>query len=161
MARPKDKVTLSVAIDKEVKELLEQYGKELDLTLSKLARNLILISLNDLNLLSKIGFLGACLSVKNFLDSLPPKSGKKVTPSNEPEDPVSISMILDQETKELLDTFAEKFDIPVKRLARNSIYAALDDYKFLKKTGLVRIAFHFKNLVASQKKFEELESGQN
>lgn len=160
MTPAKDKIVLTVAIDKEVKELLEKYGQELDLTLSKLSRNLILISLNDMNLLSKIGFLGACISVKNFLDSLP-NSKKKVKPSSEPEDPVNISVILDQETKGLLDIYAENFDIPVKRLARNLIYAALDDYKFLKKTGLVRIAFHFKNLVASQKKFEELESGQN
>lgn len=160
MTPAKDKIVLTVAIDKEVKELLEKYGQELDLTLSKLSRNLILISLSDMNLLSKIGFLGACISVKNFLDSLP-NSKKKVKPSSEPEDPVNISVILDQETKGLLDIYAENFDIPVKRLARNLIYAALDDYKFLKKTGLVRIAFHFKNLVASQKKFEELESGQN
>lgn len=160
MALAKDKITLTVAIDKNVKDLLEKYGQELDLTLSKLARNLILISLNDLNLLSKIGFLGACFSVRNFLESRP-KSKKNIKLSSEPEDPVNISVILDKQTKELLDTYAEKFDIPVKRIARNAIYSALDDYKFLKKTGLMRIAFHFKNLVESQKKFEEFESGQN
>lgn len=159
MTSVKDKITLTVAIDKDVKELLEKYGQELDLTLSKLARNLILIALNDLNLLSTVGFLGACFTVKNFLESLP-KSNKKTKPSSEPEDAVNISVILDKQTKELLDTYAEKFDIPVKRIARNAIYSALDDYKFLRKTGLMRIAFHFKNLVESQKKFEEFESGQ-
>jgi len=159
MVLAKDKITLTVAIDKDVKELLEKYGQELDLTLSKLARNLILISLNDLNLLSKIGFLGACLTVKNFLESLP-KPNKNIKPSSEPEDAVNISVIIDKQTKELLDTYAEKFDVPVKRIARNAIYSALDDYKFLRKTGLMRIAFHFKNLVESQKKFEEFESGQ-
>lgn len=159
MSLSKDKIVLTVAIDKEVKGLLEKYGQELDLTLSKLARNLILISLNDLTLLSKIGFLGACFSVKNFLDSRP-KAKKDIKSTNEPEDAVNISVILDKEMKTLLDSYAEKFDIPVKRLARNAIYSALDDYKFLKKTGLMRIAFHFKNLVASQKKFEELEGCQ-
>lgn len=159
MSLSKNKTVLTVAIDKEVKGLLEKYGEEQDLTLSKLARNLILISLNDLSLLSKIGFLDACLSVKNFLDSRS-KTNKNIKPSSEPEDAVNISVILDKETKDLLDAFAEKFDIPVKRFARNAIYSALDDYKFLKKTGLMRVAFHFKNLVASQKKFEELKGCQ-
>lgn len=159
MSLSKNKTVLTVAIDKEVKGLLEKYGEEQDLTLSKLARNLILISLNDLSLLSKIGFLDACLSVKNFLDSRS-KTNKNIKPSSEPEDTVNISVILDKETKDLLDAFAEKFDLPVKRFARNAIYSALDDYKFLQKTGLMRIAFHFKNLVASQKKFEELEGYQ-
>lgn len=160
MSVSKGKIVLTIAVDKEVKALLEEYGQGLDLTLSKLARNLILISLNDLNLLTKIGFIGACLSVKNFLDSRP-KANQNIKPSSEPEDAVNISVIIDKETKELLDTFAEKFDIPVKRFARNAIYSALDDYKFLRKTGLMRIAFHFKNLVESQKKFEEFESGQD
>ena len=61
---------------------------------------------------------------------------------------------IDKETKELLDTYVERLDIPLKKLTRNLIYCALDDYKFLKKTGLLRIAFTFKKYLQSDQEFE-------
>lgn len=160
MALSKDKVSLTVAIDKDVKELLEKYAKDLDLTLSKIVRNLILISLEDFNIIEKVGLFKACNTLRKFLMSISSSNGKVLIDGNT-EDNVNISVIMDQSTKDLVDSYSQKLDLPVKRFVRNLIYTALDDYKYLKKTGLIRIAFHFKNLIQSQKEFEESVANNN
>lgn len=67
---PEDKVTISVVIDKEVKEILEKYSKELDLSTSKFARNLIYVGLDDYKLFKKVGIVRAGLAFRALLGTL-------------------------------------------------------------------------------------------
>jgi hypothetical protein len=67
---PDNQVTISVIIDKEVKELLDKYSKEIDLSTSRFARNLIYIGLDDFKLLKKIGIIRTCLAFRTLLDTI-------------------------------------------------------------------------------------------
>lgn len=67
---PEDKVTISVVIDREVKELLENYAKELDLSVSKLTSNLIYSALDDLKILKKTGLIRLPVGFRAIAESL-------------------------------------------------------------------------------------------
>lgn len=77
---PDDKVTMSVVIDREVKELIEQYAKELDLSASKFARNLIYVGLDDYKLCKKVGIIAVGKMFRNLMQSI--ETRKKNTNSN-------------------------------------------------------------------------------
>lgn len=70
---PDDKVTISVIVDREVKDQLEKYAKELDLSVSKLARNLIYMALDDLNILKKTGLVRLVLGFRAITDGIKEK----------------------------------------------------------------------------------------
>ena len=70
---PDNQVTLSVIIDKEVKELLDKYAKELDLSTSRFARNLIYVGLDDFKLLKKVGIIRTILAFKALLGTIKEK----------------------------------------------------------------------------------------
>lgn len=72
---PDDKVTMSVVIDREVKELIEKYAKELDLSASKFARNLIYVGLDDFKLCKKVGMIAVVKMFRNLLESVETKRG--------------------------------------------------------------------------------------
>jgi len=67
---PDDKVTISVVIDKDVKDLIEKHAKELDLSTSKFARNLIYVGLDDFKLCKKVGIIRAGLAFRALLGTL-------------------------------------------------------------------------------------------
>lgn len=67
---PDDKVTISVVIDREVKDQLEHLSKEFDLSVSKLARNLIYTGLDDMKVLKKTGLVRLVLGFRAIKDNL-------------------------------------------------------------------------------------------
>ena len=73
-----------------------------------------------------------------------------------PKDKAIISVVVDKDVKELLDKYAAELDISVSRFARNLIYIGLDDFKLLKKTGLLKIVLSFKNIFSDLKKRMEI-----
>ena len=157
MAISDDKISITVAIDKEVKKQLEKYSKDLDTTVSKLSRNLICYSLRETAIEEKIGlhYLGKHLI--NFLDSLPkPIKETLKWRQNSIEVPVDISVVIEKDIKNELDRYSNKFGISLKRFARNCIYVALDDLDFLTKSGLIQVAFNFRRLLESDKEFKEM-----
>lgn len=72
---PDDKVTMSVVIDREVKEIIEKAAKELDISASKFARNLIYVGLDDYKLCKKVGMIRASLAFRALMETL--KGAKK------------------------------------------------------------------------------------
>ncbi len=68
-----------------------------------------------------------------------------------PSDKVTISIVIEKEIKEILEQHAAELDMSVSRFARNCIYVALDDYKILKRIGLVRVALGFRSLMETIK----------
>lgn len=155
MALSKDSVKINIEIDRDIKESLENLSKELDLTLSNLLRNLILLTLHDMNLLRTIGLFTVFNNLRMALEKTPLKS--KPSPVDKNADTVLVSVTISKETKILLDRYAKDLEIPIIKLARNFIYSTLDDYNFLKKTGLLRIAFTFKKLLVSHQEFEGMQ----
>lgn len=150
MATAKDKVSISVAIDKDIKLLLEKYSKEVDLTLSKLARNLIYVAIDSyaFKLLSnkKIGRL--VVSFRAMLGSIPAykeKIDKKAALIA--EQTTTISVVIDSDLKEQLEQIGNQIGLPLKLFARNLIYIALDDFKLLRNIGLIRLAVAFRDFM--------------
>lgn len=67
---PEDKVTMSVVIDRDVKELIEKYAKELDISASRFARNLMYVGLDEFKLCKKAGVIRVGLTFRALLKSL-------------------------------------------------------------------------------------------
>lgn len=57
MALPKDKVSISVVIDREVKEELDRIAEMFDISVSKLARNMMYVGLDNFKILRRLGFV--------------------------------------------------------------------------------------------------------
>ncbi len=74
---PDDKVTMSVVIDREVKEIIEKHAKELDLSASKFARNLIYVGLDDFKLCKKVGIVRAGLAFRALMTTIKGEKKKK------------------------------------------------------------------------------------
>jgi len=56
MSLPEDKVSISVVIDRSIKEELDRYSKLYGIPTSQLARNMIYIGLDQFNFLHKMGY---------------------------------------------------------------------------------------------------------
>lgn len=67
---PEDKVTISVIVDRDVKELLEKYSQELDLSVSRFARNLLYLGLDEFKLCKKVGIIRTGLAFRALLNTL-------------------------------------------------------------------------------------------
>lgn len=155
----KDTVKINVDIDKGVKEYLSQVADELGLPLSILLRNLLLVSLHDLNIGKNTGLLDISIaSYKLVFSKIPYIKDKFTYPDISLEDSTTITLTINKETKDTLDQYVQRLDIPIKKFVRNLIYSALDDYKVLQKTGLIRIAYTFKKYLMSYQEFEENEN---
>lgn len=148
MVVSKKNVTVSVAIDKDVKVLLEKYSKDLDLTLSKFARNLIYIALDDMRFFHKTGITKLVLPFRSLLETIPGYKEKvDARVAKKAAESVTISVVIDTDVKELLDEIANETGLTLKTFARNLIYVALDDFKLLKKIGVIRLAVAFRDFL--------------
>jgi len=150
MIAPRGSQTISVSIDKDVKVLLEKYAAEIDLPLSRFARNLIYVSLDSysLKLLKKTGALKLVVPFRAMLESIPAykeKIDKKI--AYNAENSVTISVAIDTDVKEELEKIADEVGLPLKTFARNLIYVTLDDFKLLHKVGVIRLAVAFRDFM--------------
>ena len=66
-----------------------------------------------------------------------------------PSDKVAITIIIDKDVKETLEKYSGELGMSVSKFASNCIYVALDDYKILKKMGVVRMCLGFRSLIES------------
>lgn len=73
-----------------------------------------------------------------------------------PENKVIITVTLDSDVKTLLIKYSKEMDIPLSKLSRNLIYIALDDFKLLKKTGIITVLKVFQDMVESYVSHEGL-----
>jgi hypothetical protein len=156
VAISKDKSTINVAIDEDVKKLLTHLYKELRLpSLSNLVSNLIEVSLHDLKIMKITGVMYVGQNLSKAIESVMKRKIFNGHPLSNSENTVTISVTISKETKELLDHYVKELDIPIKKFTRNLIYTALDDYKSLKKTGLIKIAYTFRKYLESHQEFEK------
>ncbi len=150
MPLAKNKINISVSIDKDVKELLEEYSHELDLSVSKFARNLIYSALDDFKILRVTGAIALSKTFGDILEKIPVYSKRlDENITSDLERSVVISVVIDAEVKKQLDKYAKEIGLPLNIFARNLIYVALQDFKLLKKVGLVKIAIAFKAFIQS------------
>ena len=160
MVFSKENVAISALIDKGTKELLDNYAKEIDLTLSRFARNLIYISLDDFKILKKIGCIKIAKTFRDQLSKIPAYDKKiKSRMEEEEKDFTTISIVIDQDTKELLEKYASDLGLSMKIFARNLIYVGLDEFKLLRGMGIIRLAFGFKKFLDSFENYEKEASG--
>lgn len=146
MATQKATSIITVSIDEDVRISLDTIAGELDLTISKLARNLIYATLDDYQLPEKFG-LGVVskriLAFRSQCKVLEKQTVSEGYLDEEQEFNAQISVVIDTEVKESLEHLSKVLGIPVKMLARNFIYIGLRDFKLLKKVGIVQAAVAF------------------
>lgn len=157
MAVGKDNVIINIEIDVEVKEILKEMSKKLDISVSSLTSILIDISLKELKFFKMSGIQYLALGVKKLLENGPLHIKMKGHSKNSSQNTDFISVTIKKETKKRLEQFADDFEIPFKKLVRNCIYTTLDDYGALTNKGLMRIAYRFRKLLESDREFEELQ----
>ena len=74
-----------------------------------------------------------------------------------PDDKVIISVVIDKDVKEVLEKCAAEIDLSVSKFARNLIYIALDDFKLMKKVGIIKLAKTFRTIYRSIKGIEAVK----
>lgn len=143
MSKTAKKSTLSISIDQEIRESLVSLSASLDLTISKLARNLIYTSLDDYKLLSKVGLNRHIYAFRASCKNLSDCNALEGVIGEELGNSALISVVLDSEVKEIMEQYSKKLGIPMKTFARNMIYIGLKDLKLLKKIGILQISKSF------------------
>lgn len=156
MPLPKDKTIITITIDTDVKALLVKYSKEMDVPLSKLARNLIYIALDDFKLLKKTGFIPVLKVFRDMVESYVSHEGvKKFLTVIEDKKPTTISVVVDSSVKETLDSYSDYLGLPLNIFGRNLIYIGLDQLTILRAAGFVKLTkmvTAFKIFVSSYQK---------
>ena len=66
MPLPADKVVLSVVVDREVKEALEKIAEEMQMSVSLVAKNVLYVGLDSIQIFQKIGVLKLAKAVRTF-----------------------------------------------------------------------------------------------
>ncbi len=66
MPLPPDKVVLSVVVDREVKEALEKIASEMQMSVSLVAKNVLYVGLDSLNIYQKFGILKLAKLFRTF-----------------------------------------------------------------------------------------------
>ena len=153
MEQAKKTVTITISLDQDIKELIEGYAQELDLTLSRLARNLMYEAFRHFQVFDKINLGGQMLEIKadNFRNTMISFAKNAIKPetssTDELEKKVQISIIIDSKTKEVMSDYAKSLNIPLKLFAANMVYIGLNDFKLLKKMGIMRLALSFEKFI--------------
>lgn len=150
MASKKNTSIITVSIDEGVRDSLDKLGTKLDLSISKLARNLIYSTLDDYRLPEKFGLsivsqrIFAFRSQCNALEKVQVEEG---VIDVEQDLTAQISVVIDSEVKEYLENLSKILGLPTKVIARNFIYIGLRDINALKKVGVFQIALAFDSFI--------------
>ena len=136
MPKKDETVTITITLDENVKLLLEKSAHEVDLTLSRYARNLIYSTIDDLKILKNLKLINLDL-FRIYLspENLDLKAIKLKPTSGD----VNISVIIRKDIKEKLSIIANDLGLTLKQVTRNLIYVGLHEHEFLKKFGLVKV----------------------
>lgn len=146
-----ESVKVTISIDKDVKDTLEQVARELDSTMSKIARNLIYIALDDFKELEKVKLGRKMLStnlnsfkatVEYYTNNL---DDKEIDCSE--FNLVQISVVMEKDIKEILEAKAQELNMPFKMLAVNMLYVGLREVNLFRKTGVLRLALAFQSFM--------------
>ncbi|MCB2170993.1 MAG: hypothetical protein KQI78_25320 [Deltaproteobacteria bacterium] len=141
MSLPKNKVIISVQVDYNIRNLLKKYSKELDLPLSKFARNLIYIALDDFKILNKGGVIPLLKFFTDGVERHVKHEGiREALIALKDKKPVTISVVIDKDVKEQLDKYADYLGLPLNIFGRNLIYVGLDQFKILRMAGFVKLS---------------------
>jgi hypothetical protein len=160
MSGKQETVTITISLDQDIKLLIEKYAQELDLTLSRLARNLMYEAFRHFRLFDKIKLETQMMEIKadNFRNSMTRVANgankAKTSSANGLENKVQISIIIDSVTKKVMNEYAKSLDIPLKLFAANMVYIGLNDFKLLKKIGIMRIATSFMKFIEAFEQFK-------
>ena len=137
MSKKKETATITISIDENVKLLLEKSAHEIDLTLSKYARNIIYSSIDDYKILKNTKLINLDL----FRIYLSPENiDLKDLEIKIPSRNVIISVVIRKDIKEKLSKIAEDLGLTLKQLARNLIYVGLYEHSVLKQFGVIKVA---------------------
>ena len=148
MVLSKNNVTIIIEIDKDVKPSLLKHSQELDLTISKFTRNLLYHALNEFKLYRSTGITTIVAAFRNAIDSIPSNKRKIDAKIAELEKRrVTVSIVIDADVKQTIEKLAAEIGLPFKTFTRNLLYVALDDFKLVKKAGVVRVAVLFRGLL--------------
>ncbi len=136
MSKKEETVTITITIDENVKLLLEKAAHDVDLTLSKYARNIIYSTISDLKILKNLKLINLDL-FKIYLS--PENIDLKGIELKEPSRDVNISVIIRKDIKEKLSKVADDLGLTLKQVTRNLIYVGLHEHHFLKNLGLIQV----------------------
>ena len=162
MAQEKETVTITISIDRDVKDLLERYANEVDITVSRLARNLMTEAFRHFKIFDKLHLGNQMLTINadNFRNSMTAYAEKKLKDEKpvfeRGEEKVQVSIVIEKEAKEIMANYAKSLDIPLKLFAANMLYIGLNDLKLLHNIGIARLAISFEKFV---KAFEDFKAG--
>lgn len=158
MKEQQKSVTISISIDQDVKKELENYASDMDLTISRLSRNLIYIALDDFKILNpiKLGKQMLPLNIDHFKRSATEYSNFSEFAQNQDEmtKPVQISVIIRQDIKEQMECYAKQLNMPLKMFATNMLYVGLKSINLLNKVGLIKLATAFRNFIRTFRDYE-------
>ena len=147
MPKKVETVTITITIDENVKLLLEKSAHEVDMTLSKYARNIIYSTIDDFKILKNLKLLNLDL----FRIYLSPENIDLKDLELKPSfGEVNISVIIRKDIKESLSKIANDLGLTLKQVTRNLIYVGLHEHRFLKSFGLVhamKIAIGFRGYI--------------
>lgn len=137
---------MTISVDQDIKQSLDLIALEIDITISKLARNLIYTTLDDYKLLklSRISkFVYAFRSSCSILEQTTINENVE----SQSEEEVNIGVVIDNDIKDEMNIYAKQLGIPLKTFARNLIYIGLKDLKLLKKTGILKFTLAFEAFI--------------
>jgi hypothetical protein len=160
MAKEKGTIDITISIDQDVKLLIEKYAQELDLNLSRLIRNLVYEAFRHFKIFDKIKFGNQMLGIKadnfrNGMTSYASQANKAQNPSADGlENKVQVSVIIESDTKDVMNEYAKALDIPLKLFVANMVYIGLNDFKLLHKIGIMRIANSFQKFIQAFEEFK-------
>lgn len=141
MALPKNKVPIQATIDSKVNALLQEYADKLGVKKAKFAKDLIYSSLRNVKLLKNIGILSIAANIRDVIEFTVKNFGiNKQIFVHIDDNPVTITITVDVEVKNIMEEYADLLELPFKVFVRNCIYLGLDDFKVFDLLGITKLS---------------------
>ncbi|MFA6499783.1 MAG: hypothetical protein WC256_14040 [Desulfurivibrionaceae bacterium] len=141
MALSKNKVPIQATIDSKVNALLQEYADKLGVKKAKFAKDLIYSALRSLKIFKSVGLISIGKDIRDVIEFTVKKFGiNKEIFVHIDDDPVTITITVDEEVKNIMKEYADFLEISDKIFARNCIYIGLDDFKVFNMLGITKLA---------------------
>lgn len=146
--KKKNTSVMTISVDSDIRKSLDLIALEIDITISKLARNLIYSSLEDYKLLNTMGIGKQIYAFRSSCNIIEHQS---IATNNctDLDQEVNIGVVIDNNIKEVMNDYSKQLGIPLKTFARNLIYIGLNDLKLLKKVGILRFTLAFEAFIGT------------
>ena len=151
--------TISIWLNREIQDNLDDSAKRVNLSRNKLIENLLDVGLEEIGILKHVGIFRLSMAIENLrqqwrVSQESSDEDKSKTPRGS-----NITVWLDEKVIDTLEDLAKGLDLSRSKLIEHLLEMGIRDFKYLDKSGIIPMALYIQGLRDKWKKrFKDTEN---